>query len=138
MEVSQGQETNHNTNRVLDEQQSQYKGATCNGTGPLTCSDNFMLISRRSGAKYHPSVQVNDRRCTEQSSTGGATPERGGGGGQVAHVAGQTGTSPRKKVSDFLGLPLPRAHLFLKEIYRDHLHHNYWTHVDGGVSGNAL
>ena len=46
--------------------------------------------------------------------------------------------SPQEENTDLPDFTPKRAHLFLREVYGDFLHHNYGSHLDGGVAYNDI
>ena len=46
--------------------------------------------------------------------------------------------TPPEDNADLPGFTPERAHLFLQEFYGDFLHHNDWSHLDGGVVDDAI
>ena len=58
----------------------------------------------------------------------------GDGGGQAMHVSGQPHMSPIEECTNLQGFSPSRDHKMLVEVYGDHLQHNDWTQLDGGIT----
>ena len=63
--------------------------------------------------------------------------ERPHGGPRSRLLAWGGDATPPEEEVDLLGFTPERAHLLLQGVYGDFLHHNYGSHLEGGIAGDA-
>ena len=116
-----------------------------NGSGPKYRGTNIGPTDHGSSTRTHWPCQEGGG-CAEygaeirQGASRAGERDRMGvdGGGKATHELVWTKAYPREEEEDITSFAMSRAHHMLVEVYGDHLHQNYGTHMDSVIVENDI